>query len=818
MKFVLMTRREHYSLARCIIAASVLLILIILLQYLRHGIFGTSLLLGWDSPAYVWLAKEVIRKGPMHTIISWNYPHFYVQLLASFGYLTNNIVMMERILPIIFAVLLIYANSQIVLKITNRIYIAGLASFLTALSVNVLRLMADLHRNFMVLPLSVITFLIIPDIDNTQSFPKRKYVFLTSLLFVIAATQFETYFILCLSLMVYGFLTKNLKKTLMLTSASAIPILILLLLFPKYFTGYISTVTFFERQLTLKDIFMWTGSSWILLGFLTIGSIYLFYKAKQKDNKLARLVFCWFFVIILLVALSGLGRILPTEFAIRTLLILPVPVLLALSVSACDDFVKSIHFERFALSVRSKYSARVSFQRLFLFFVIFGLVAGSAFAVLQRCDEFLTPYVPRSGYEKIKPIANFFEGSGFSKPVVVFYGEPGFWHSSLYRNYIGMEIGEHFAYYGNIEDLFHLAISEPKMTYDPYFMEIERYFSVLYLTELFGNWSGLAPPMYIHELHITNPEDLMFHPIVIVTPDFYNDKISYCLKPFYVGEGIYVIPPHSSINFTEVVYGPEISVKRDNITNDIKSQYSHIDPYDSSLVYLKSNASSGYESYNFTNFPSNWTFLRIEQGGDLSSPEVNPMRINGANAYSGNDPADSINYWSLPVPEQNGTLQIDLLSKKEGLASLRISGKTDSSGNLAVRYDTLGAWNLAGYSSIGVWVKCNESAPFSITLVDCYKGSRTFWAIEAEDSSATTSWKRFVVNLTDYTSQTPDFIINSVDHINLFVYSEPEKGLSFWIDDLTVDTALNLGEFIYKDRVPVDETVVAYFYTCIEDR
>ena len=89
--------------------------------------------------------------------------------------------------------------------------------------------------------------------------------------------------------------------------------------------------------------------------------------------------------------------------------------------------------------------------------------------------------------------------------------------------------------------------------------------------------------------------------------------------------------------------------------------------------------------------------------------------------------------------------------------------------------------------------------------------------IEAEDGSATTGWKRFVVNLRDYTSQTPGFSINSVDHIDLFVYSTVGKNLSFWIDDLTVDKSVELENFIYKDRVPADETVVAYFYTRIED-
>jgi hypothetical protein len=382
---------------------------------------------------------------------------------------------------------------------------------------------------------------------------------------------------------------------------------------------------------------------------------------------------------------------------------------------------------------------------------------------------------------------------------------------------LGAEIGEHFAYYGDIEKLFQFVPSKPEINYDLYLSQLEKYYTTFYFNEILGNFSGPPPLMFIHDSYITNVTELMSHPIVIVTPEFYNEEIPYYLKPFYKGEGIYIIPPNSSINPSEITYGPEVTVTKNGKQTQVKSEYTYIDPYDPSIVYIKVNASSGYTSYNITNLPSSWIFQRIEQDGDPSFPETDPKRINGTKAYSGNDPADSINYWTLPVKEQNGTLQIDTLSKKEGFASLKISGKTDSWGNLGVRYDNPGTWNLAGYSSINVWAKCSESALLSITLVDQYGGSRTFWAMKAEGSSATTSWKGFTVNLTDYTSQTMDFRISSVDYINLFVYSTVGKNLSFWIDDLTVDTALNLHSFVYKDRVPVDEVVVAYFYTRIED-
>jgi hypothetical protein len=65
---------------------------------------------------------------------------------------------------------------------------------------------------------------------------------------------------------------------------------------------------------------------------------------------------------------------------------------------------------------------------------------------------------------------------------------------------------------------------------------------------------------------------------------------------------------------------------------------------------------------------------------------------------------------------------------------------------------------------------------------------------------------------------TPGFDISAVDRIHLYVYSDVEKSMTFWIDDLTVDTSLALEKTIYKGRVPVDETVVAYFYVRIEDK
>jgi hypothetical protein len=809
---------ERRYFAGYVITASALMILIVLLQSFKYRLFGTTLLLGWDTPSYVWSARQIIAKGPVYMINAWGFPYFYSLIVAFFGYLTGDAVMVERVLPVLFGILLIWANSKLVFEVTKNVHVAGLAALLSAISLNVLRLVSDLHRNLMALSLSMIALLLVPNLEERKSFVNKEYLSFILLLFIIAITQFETYFILSLSLVLYGIFTKNLKKLFMFTLACAIPVAILVSLFPSFFFGYLGTIVYFDYELTVGEILLWTGGSWIILGFMIVGS-FLFFKPELRSRKLVSLIFSWSLMLTALISLTGAKIVhLPADFTYRSLIILPIPVLLASAAQGCNNLIRHHQRTKTSLSTQKRRSLKAIFRRLPPFLIAFLLIGSSAFLTIQYVDVFFTPFIPRSGYEKIMETKQFLAQNSLSTPVFVFRGDPPIWYVSLYRNYLGAEIGEHFAYYGDIEKLFQFVPSKPEINYDLYLSQLEKYYITFYFNEMLGNFSGPPPPMFIHDSYITNVTELMSHPIVIITPEFYNQEISYCIKQFNIGDGIYVIPPNSQIDFTKVSHGPEITVMRDNTPFKINSTYLYIDQKDPSIIYLSVNASHGYASYNFTNFPSNWTFYRIEQGGDISFPEVDPRRVNGTKASSGNDPADSMVDWSSPWPEQDATLEIDTSTKKEGYASLKITGKTDSWGSLSVRYDNSGTWNLAGYSSISVWVRCNESALFSITLVDCYGGSRTFWAIEAGDGSATTGWKRFVVNLTDYTSQTPGFSINSVDHISLFVYSAVGKSLSFWIDDLTVDTSVALEKFVYKDRVPVDETVVAYFYTRIEDK
>lgn len=103
-----------------------------------------------------------------------------------------------------------------------------------------------------------------------------------------------------------------------------------------------------------------------------------------------------------------------------------------------------------------------------------------------------------------------------------------------------------FAYYGDIPNLFRWLQSQPRVnsTTDPYISQLERYCLTSYYYELIGNLTRPPPRMYYHDSHVTN-ETLMSYPILIATPDFQTEEILDCVKPFYMGDEIYVIPPDS---------------------------------------------------------------------------------------------------------------------------------------------------------------------------------------------------------------------------------------------------------------------------------
>jgi hypothetical protein len=541
-----MRRFEHHFLNLCLLLAAALMCSIILIQSYKYEMFGTSLMLGWDSATYVWLARYVLSKGPVRMMQAWSFPYLYVQLLAFLGYACGDLVLVEKILPAAFCVLLIYVHSKIILKISRSVYLAGLTAFLTVLSVNVLRLFSDLNGNFMALSLAFTTFLLVPNLEHEKSILNKKYLSLVLVFFVIASSHIETYFTLALSFFVYGLVRRNWRSFFRLMLALAVPVAVLVSTFPAYFLGYTKTLVIFRQPLTISDIALWGGGSWLLLGFWVLGS-YLVYKSRTRNNALVSIVYSWTFVNLLIVIFLGpISR----EFAMRSLYIMPIPLLLASAVFG---------FKTYAINLRPKLTSafgkegrfqKINTNQVVSAFLVLIVVAGSVFIVISKADVFLIPFIPQSTYEKIIEVKEYFDSHSLSKPIVLFGGYPNLGLVTLYRNYIGAEIGEHFAYYGDVQNLFHLVPSQPlfNSTTNPYLSQLERYYLTSYYYELIGNLTALPPPMYYHDSHVTN-KTLTSYPILIMTPDFYTEEIPDYIKPFYIGDGIYVIPP-SSINLS----------------------------------------------------------------------------------------------------------------------------------------------------------------------------------------------------------------------------------------------------------------------------
>jgi hypothetical protein len=804
------TRSDHLPLIVYVALSSVLLILIVTIQSYRYGIFGTRLLLGWDSSGYVWQAQDVIKNGPLYMTAQWSFPYLYVHLLAFVGYLSGNVIVVERVLPLLFGILLIYANYQVTLKITSSVHVAGFATILTVFSLNFLRILSDLNRNLMALSLATLSFLLVPNLDSKGSFLNRKYLIFMFLLWVISWTHFETYFVLSLSLVLYGFLTKDRKNIVMLIVACTIPVAILFLYLPTYFLGYASTVVFSSSIMTLDDFVLWTGGSWVFSAFFILAAFCLLRRILRRRDRLVLLFFSYFLVIVLLIAVIVFTRVLPVAFALRIMFLLPIPVLSALAVQTLADHFDNVSLDLKAISAKTKHSFKIGLRRLLLFTLVPILVTSSVIVSFQHFDVFLIPYIPLSGYQKLLITSELLRNNNLSQPVVVYYGAPAIWHTSLYRTYFGDELGEHFSYYGSIENLFRLIPSEPILKGNPSLMESERHFSALYYNDLVGNWTGSIPTLYGHQSYITSVQTLMSHPIVIITPELYNEQIPYYVRQFRIGEGIYIIPPNSLLRIGEVVYGPSVLIHRNGVTDWIRSEYLYADPLDSSIIVLRVNASSGYGTYAFSEYPSSWTFVRIEQGDAISAPENDPLRLDATQAIEGNDDADSIDYWSTM---QDGILGIDSSSKKEGFSSVSISGTTDLWGNLGVRYNPSGVLDLSIRPTFAVWAKANEKTTFSITLHDLAGNRRTYWNIRAYGSSATVQWKRFVVDLANYTNQTPNFDLSTVDFVDLYVSSTSGKQMSLWVDDLVIDDFPQLETTIYKARVLAGDSVIAYFAT-----
>lgn len=788
-----------------LIAASLaVMISIVALQFMRHGMLGTGLLLGMDSPGYVWAAKNVVEYGPVLMIQHWRFTNSYVQLLAFLGCLSGNIVLMETGLPLMFALLLVYANSRCVLEITGSFPAAYLSVFMTTVSINTLRLLSDLHSNLMALSLSFVVLLWYSRSKDDKSVLSKQYLPVIAVFLLIASTHIETYVLLSVTCLLQGLLRRDYRRAAKWFVLSAIPGVVLVpALIAGGFSMSLSSDLTIGSPLTVDEIVLWLGGSVFLYLFLVIGVIYLLHRSIRSGNQLSQLVLLWVFVNLTLASVVESG-ILPSSnpTSFRLLLAVPVPMLLSLAAFFVVSSTRSVSLSFRILSARKHYPLHLSTQRIAVVAVIL-LAANMVFVTYEHVDESLTPYMSNSTYLRIGETKKFFEENQLRIPVVVFRGEAAIQLGWVMRTYIGAELGEHFAYYGEFDNL--LDLTSLSVTYqDTNENALSKAWS--------GEMLGIYNTMWVHSSTITSVEGLKSCPLLVISPDLYDGRLPYYMRPFHIGQGIYVIPPDTISKTGKTLYGPSITLFADGLPSQVRSEYLDIDPQDPSVVCVMVNASSGYESYEISGFPSNWIFYGISQGGDLSFPDENPVRFDGAPAVLGNDPAETLDSWSATAV--NGTIFLDPINRKEGVSSLRVSGAFDAWGNLGALYEIPGTQNLTLHNSLSVWAKSSEPATFSAALIDSEGNTRIYWSIAAPDGgSSSTEWKRFLIRLNEFSTEEGAFNIGDVDKIFLYTWMAegPVKNMTLWIDDLTLDTLDNFGTYIRKDRVLMDDSIVFYF-------
>lgn len=761
--------------------------------------------------------------GPINAAQAWHYPDFYSQFLALFGALLNNLVFSERMLPFLFFALLIYANAKITLLITSNVHLAGLSALLSALSMNYLRIFSDLNRNLMALSLSFICLILIANFILNRANDKRYfkclsiYLLLTLLLFVIAGTQIESFFILSLTISLAGLLLLSFKKFVLLTVLWVIPFSILFLLFPTFFYGYAGVAAVAaQNQITLDSIIQWLGGSTGLFIFVILSIALILLTVIKQRNALSTLVLSWT-IVSLTITIAVVFHILPfaPDFAIRPLMLIPIPILFSITLSQISVFLKTNStFPNLRKRIKQPpftkaITTQLSVNKI-LGILSAVIIMATIFSTAHYIDNFLTPYLPSSTCHSLTEASNLLNSNNFSCPVILFHGSQSIWFADLTRFYFQALSGENFAYYGQMDNLLTLTLTNQSSDLDPTLAKLEAHWSNMYYNELIGNLTGPVSEVYTHKSNITTVQSLLTHPILIISPDLYDGDLPFFVARYYVGNGIYLIPPNSlELTPSNGIYGPTVTVVRDSNPGQIRSEYLSIDPNDPSSVLIAVNATSGFSSYNFTDYPSNWSFVGLLQNGDLSYPDNNPKRLDGQPAYRGKDAADNLANW-VPQVTSGQPVLLDYTSKKEGVASIKVEGTTDDWGNLALRYQPLEPLNLSNTSSIAVWAKSSEPATFSITLHDGKEGMQTFFDLKANESSITNNWTRFAVNLSSFTSKSPSFNITAVTSIDFFI-STPSKNATLWVDDPLLDNLSFNSHFVFKDRVLSDEIVIAYF-------
>lgn len=792
-----------------------ILVIFSITRYFEVDALNSDLILGgWDAPFYAWHARYAILEGPIYLMQRLGYPYLYTQLVAFFGWIFGNFVIVQKILPVIMGLILISLYQIISFKISKNIHIAGLTALLAPISVGTIRLVGEYNRNLMAFLLSLVIFFLISKANNTNE--KRFYFYIFAILFVMSATQFETFGITVLVLSLFYLLRKNLRKLLYLLLLSLSVIGLLVSLFPDFLSRYYFSLMPQSYSLTSTygffDFTFWTVGSVYLLPLLFLGLYLLFYKYRLKKNNVFPLllfalsVFLLGISFILLVISQFSSNPVFGVFGIRSLLILPTPILLGLAISYICKLIQKVK-----VKVNLDYSKRIltfyynnrknpnkTVKIISVLFVI--IIFMSLFWTTNIARTTTSgPYLQISGYFKLKQASQYLSENNLHEPIFLFHGS-SVWSTDYYRAYIGIEIGEHLAYYGSLDNLIKF-----RPTY-PDFLSVEKelaaFESEKYLQDLMENSNYT---IYPQKVYVSNLYELRSHPLVYVIPELYDALIPFYIKEFEVEDGIFIVPSFSMI---ENIVSPIFKLETENGNSEVTGELN-----DDSIEVNISGVSGSW--FRLTGFSSNYYYTRIEQNGLPDYPEKNPRRLDGSIAKIGNDPADDTQNWK--APESNSELQLNRLSsdKMEGNYSLSATGNIDFWKTISIVYDPPFLMNLSQYDVLSFWGKNNKTdAIWALTLWDNNGHKSTYWGIDTvnqTDENKMKDWRRIVTKINEPSEIQAEFDYQNIESIGFGLFSgSSEEVINFSIDDVIVDNSLDETE-VFKSRISANDNVKVFF-------
>ncbi len=693
-------------------AGVILLSVIIYWSYFRLGLLNTNIVLGgWDAPFYLWQAETVLRNGPIYFMNRITYPMLYPQLLAGLGTLVGNLLLVARVLPEVMGATLLGMYSFFSYKISRNIHVAGLTAILTAVSPAFIWIVGEYHRTNLALVFAWAAFVLVIDGDWPNS--GRKQLVMLLLFFLAAFTEFEVFAVMGLTLLLFSVVKRNKKSFILFGVFSLLPIVSLLLMFPQFYSVHYlnleSESYVIQRPWIYQDLAFWGLGSVGLLPLALLGC----YPIARGINRAAspERILLTLFSLILVVPALAVSQTTLNGLGIRAILVIPTPLFLASGISYSTSWIARHSRKSLSTNIGGFFSVlgRIDRRRLLgvslSALVVFSLVVSTVAAT----DIEMVPFYKTSAISKIQLVGQYLNANALAVPVFAFAGS-SLWSADEYRAYIGSEIGDHLAYFGDISNLVEFRPTLSHLAYPA--GNIANFTSVKFLRDLLGDRGYL---IYFQSESVRTLADLLKRPLVILAPELYDAPVPFYALPFAIGDGTYVIP---SLKLVADQISPSMTLQSQRGVETIDGYVN------GSTVTL--NFGTGSSWYRLTGFTNNFVLSELAQGGAKSFPENAPRRPNGDPAAFGNDVSENVQYWQVP----EATFTVDNSNMKEGAGSLSIIGRTDAWGNVWATYTPPFQMNLSGYDTLSFWGSLNlGNAQWVVVLRDSSGAQASYWNV-----------------------------------------------------------------------------------------